>query len=91
MKPIPLFGNLTKAFIGFESQYEGFDRIYRQFPDEKICGFYQMKTPYLMIRDPELINAILIKDFAHFTDQGFYLDPSINLLSNGLFFTNGQR
>ncbi|KAF0734507.1 putative cytochrome P450 6a13 [Aphis craccivora] len=91
MKPIPLFGNLAKALLGLESQYEGFDRIYRQFPDEKICGFYQMKTPYLMIRDPELIKTILIKDFAHFTDHGFYLDSSINLISNGLFFTNGQR
>jgi len=91
MKPIPLFGNLAKTLLGLESQYEGFDRIYRQFPDEKICGFYQMKTPYLMIRDPELINAMLIKDFAYFTDHGFYLDPSTNLLSKSLFFMNGQR
>nr|ATB55048.1 cytochrome P450 6CY19 [Aphis gossypii] len=91
IKPIPLFGNLAKTLLGLESLYEGFDRIYRQFPNEQICGFYQMKTPYLMIRDPELINTILIKDFTHFTDHGFYLDPSINLLSKSLFFMNGQR
>jgi len=91
MKPIPLFGNLAKIFLGLENQYEGFDRIYRQFPDKKICGFYQMKTPYFMIQDPELINAMLIKDFAHFIDHGFYLDLSINLISNSLFFMNDQR
>lgn len=56
-----------------------------------MCGFYQMKTPYLIIRDPELINIMLIKDFAHFTDRGFYLDPLINLMSNSLFFMNGKR
>lgn len=50
-----------------------------------------MKTPYLMIRDPELKNIMLIKDFAHFTDRGFYLDPFINFISNSLLFMNGKR
>jgi len=91
MKPVPLFGNLVKSLLGLENHAVAYDRIYKQFPNEKICGFYQMRTPYLMILDPELINSMLIKDFANFTDHGFYMDPSINLMSNSLFFMNGQR
>ncbi|XP_060837497.1 probable cytochrome P450 6a13 [Rhopalosiphum padi] len=90
-RPVPLFGNLFRTTLGLESENETFDKIYKQFPDKKICGLYQMRTPYLMIRDPELINNVLIKDFAHFTDHGFKMDPSVNFLASSLFFTNGQK
>lgn len=90
-RPVPLFGNLFRMVLGFDSENETYDKIYKQFPDKKICGFYQMRTPYLMIRDPELINNVLIKDFAHFTDHGFEMDPSVNILGSSLFFTNGQK
>ncbi|KAF0755429.1 putative cytochrome P450 6a13 isoform X2 [Aphis craccivora] len=90
-RPVPLFGNLFRMVLGFDSENETYDKIYKQFPDKKICGFYQMRTPYLMIRDSELINNVLIKDFAHFTDHGFEMDPSVNILGSSLFFTNGQK
>jgi len=44
-----------------------------------------------MIRDPELINAILIKDFSYFTDHGLDIDPATNLMARSMFFDNGQR
>ncbi|XP_025417274.1 probable cytochrome P450 6a13 isoform X2 [Sipha flava] len=77
-----------------EHQVDTFDRIYKQFPDEKYCGLYKMKTPYLMIRDPELINKIIVKDFSYFTDRGFdgvYTDPAINVMANSLLFLKGQK
>ncbi|VVC31925.1 Hypothetical protein CINCED_3A000677 [Cinara cedri] len=89
--PVPLFGNVFKMIMGLEDQITAFGRIYRRFPNSKICGFYQMRTPFLMIRDPELIDAITIKDFSHFTDHGLEFDPSINLLARSLFFANGQK
>jgi len=44
-----------------------------------------------MIRDPELINTIMVKDFSYFTDHGFDTDPSINIMANSLFMLNGDR
>lgn len=88
---MPLFGDTFRLVANLENQSTAFDAIYRRFPGEKLCGFYQMTMPYLMIRDPALINAMLIKDFSSFTDHGVDLDPSVNLLARSLFFMNGHR
>ncbi|VVC37283.1 Cytochrome P450, conserved site,Cytochrome P450,Cytochrome P450, E-class, group I [Cinara cedri] len=90
-RPVPLFGNTFKMNMGLEHQVDTFDRIYNQFSNEKFCGFYQMMTPYLMIRDPELINRIMVQDFSYFNDHGLEADPAINLLANSLFFLSGQK
>lgn len=91
MRPVPLFGNTFKMFIKLEHQVDTFDRIYKRFINEKLCGFYQMKTPYLMVRDPDLINRIMVKDFSYFTDHGIETDPATNVMANSLFFLSGHR
>ncbi|KAL5235931.1 hypothetical protein ACI65C_003341 [Semiaphis heraclei] len=90
-KPLPLFGNSMKMVLTMEHQLDFFSDIYNRFPEEKICGFYQMTTPFLVIRDPELINTIMVKDFSYFTDHGFDSHPSISILANSLFLLNGDR
>lgn len=91
-RPVPLFGDAVKRVLGLEKQTELFDRIYRRFPGARLCGFYQMRTPYLMVRDPALVVAVTVTDFAHFTDHGFEeLDPSVNLLARSVFFSAGRR
>ena len=49
----------------------GFQEMYDKFPTEKFAGVYNMLKPMIMIRDPELIKMILVKDFQHFNDRGF--------------------
>jgi len=44
-----------------------------------------------MIRDPEIINNILIKDFSHFTDRGIHVDFSAEPLSEVLFLMQNPR
>jgi len=44
-----------------------------------------------MIRDPEIINNILIKDFSYFTDRGIYVNFSNEPLSEVLFLMNNPR
>ncbi|XP_025205425.1 probable cytochrome P450 6a13 [Melanaphis sacchari] len=90
-RPWPLVGNTVKMITLIEHHFTTFDRIYKRFSGEKYCGFYQMKTPFLMIRDPELINNILIKDFSYFPDRGFHKDTEFNLIANGLFFMEGPK
>ncbi|KAE9541555.1 hypothetical protein AGLY_003546 [Aphis glycines] len=90
-RPWPLVGNTVKMLTLIEHQLATIDGIYKRFADKKYCGFYHMKTPFLMIRDPELINNILIKDFSYFPDRGFHKDPALNIIANGLFFLEGSK
>lgn len=57
----------------------------------KLCGFYLMQSPRLIIIDPELIKNILIKDFNHFADRGIYHDPENDVLSAHLFALEGEK
>uniref|UniRef100_A0A2S2NM21 Putative Cytochrome p450 n=1 Tax=Schizaphis graminum TaxID=13262 RepID=A0A2S2NM21_SCHGA len=50
-----------------------------------------MRTPYLMILDPELINHVLIKDFSTFSNRGVYSDFSANPLSDNMFFMENPQ
>ena len=43
-----------------------------------------------MIRDPDLAQKILIKDFSHFHDHGVPADPN-NPLDQNLFTMNGEQ
>jgi len=80
-----------KMVLTLEQPIDFFSGIYNRFSGEKLCGFYQMTTPFLMVRDPELINSIMVKDFSYFTDHGVDTDSSVNILANSLFLLNGDR
>ncbi|XP_015379194.1 PREDICTED: probable cytochrome P450 6a13 [Diuraphis noxia] len=91
IKPIPFFGNFLKVAIGKEHHLEFYDKIYYEFAGHKYGGLYQMRTPILMIRDPEIINDVLIKDFSYFPDRGFTSDFAANPLSNNLFLMENPQ
>lgn len=38
---------------------------------EPYVGLYGILRPMLLVRDPELIRNILVKDFSYFTDRGY--------------------
>ena len=46
--------------------------------------FYEMTEPVFVMMDPELIKAVMVKDFDHFMDFGFN-DPIINRLEENNF------
>lgn len=47
--------------------------------------------PVLLVRDPEPICHILIKDFQHFVDRGVYCDEKNDPVSAHLFSLNGEK
>lgn len=91
VKPIPLFGNFLKVALGIVHPVDFYRNIYYELAGHKYGGLFQMRTPYLMICDPELINNVLIKDFAYFPDRGIYSDFTVNPLSNNLFFMENPQ
>lgn len=87
-KPVPLFGNLVQSafrqiFIGDEIK-----EIYEQFPNEKIVGLYRMTTPTLLVRDLDIVKAIMIKDFDLFIDRGMEFNK--DGLGANMFHADGE-
>ncbi|XP_046677623.1 LOW QUALITY PROTEIN: cytochrome P450 6k1-like [Homalodisca vitripennis] len=62
-------GTFLGTILGKQSQADAVKEIYNQFPDERYVGLFQFKKPVLMVRDPTLINKVLVKDFTHFQDR----------------------
>lgn len=58
---------------------------------EPYVGIYGIFRPILFVRDPELIQSILIKDFPYFTDRGIYYNEDYDPLSAHLFVLPGQK
>ncbi|XP_059479282.1 probable cytochrome P450 6a14 isoform X2 [Neocloeon triangulifer] len=68
-KPHLLFGNTGKRITFKISYAEMLVELYQQFDGEKIAGIYEGRLPRLMIRDPELLRQVMVRDFDSFVDR----------------------
>lgn len=82
-KPVPIIGNFGQVLLTRESITILCKRLYSEYPNESVVGIYQGYTPMLLLRDPELIKDVLIKDFGSFSDRGTM--TSNDILANNLF------
>lgn len=73
-KPIPLFGNFKDVFLGKINIGMFYKICYDKFINEPYFGVFEAKSPILVIKDPELIKDVLVKDFNCFSDRGIYGD-----------------
>ncbi|KAK7602694.1 hypothetical protein V9T40_006668 [Parthenolecanium corni] len=67
--PWTILGDLWPTFVKGRIVPFVYNDICKAFPNEKYVGFYDLLSPNLMVRDPELIGTIMVKDFAHFQDR----------------------
>ncbi|XP_012529335.1 cytochrome P450 9e2-like [Monomorium pharaonis] len=66
--------------------------VYYRFPDAKYVGTVDSSSPSVIIRDPELIKDIMVKDFEYFTDHRSFIDESVDpLLGKATFSLRGDR
>ncbi|XP_046677831.1 probable cytochrome P450 6a14 [Homalodisca vitripennis] len=84
------FGSFKDLVLGREHMGDAYAKIYKEFPGERYCGAVELNRPVLVIRDPELVKHILIKDFNHFVDRfPFYHNPKESI-SQHLFLMNEE-
>lgn len=69
VSPWPLFGNLFDLLTSRKSAGQFFDDIYNNSSDQPYVGFFGLDKPMLVIRDPEIIKNVLVKDFNFFNDR----------------------
>lgn len=86
-EPSPLLGHFAGPTLGRESGTATVDRLYRRFDGHRYFGVYQLRHPLLVLRDPELVHAVLTKEFGSFHDRlmdrtSFEHDQLFNSLVN---------
>ena len=87
----PPWGSIKNFVLGRTSIAEVFAEIYKQGEGHPIIGFYSFLTPALVIREPDYMKRILVRDYDHFSDRGIYSNRKIDPLSYHLFSTDGPH
>ncbi|XP_014488275.1 PREDICTED: cytochrome P450 9e2-like [Dinoponera quadriceps] len=66
--------------------------VYNYLPDAKYIGLMDMATPVVLLRDPELIKDVLVKDFEHFPDHFPVVDEDMDpFFGRNIGFLRGDR
>ncbi|XP_059612808.1 probable cytochrome P450 6a23 [Phlebotomus argentipes] len=91
-KPQFFFGSAGGGFTDRLSFKERFHKIYKTIKSKgKFGGFYMFTSPAVMFTDAELVKAVLVKDFQHFEDRGFYHNEKVDPLSAHLVSLAGNK
>lgn len=70
-KPVFLFGNTIDLMFARISMVAYQQNLYKVYKNEPMIGLYMRRSPVLILKDPELIKDVMIRDFSKFADRGF--------------------
>ncbi|KAG5322006.1 C6A22 protein, partial [Acromyrmex heyeri] len=90
-KPIPFFGNIVEFLMGKKNMSDFFKEIYDRYPKESMVGVFLRGNPVLVIKDPEYIKQVLIKDFTTFADRHSHVYEKAEPMSMHLFRLDALR
>lgn len=85
IEPIAPFGNFFDVFLFRESIGHLLGKFYNQF-SAPYFGIYVLDKPHLVLRDPEVIKAVLVKDFNYFYNRNSIADESCDSISSKMLF-----
>lgn len=86
-KPELFFGNTRNLILRKKNIADAITEIYNDLAGQPFGGFFMSRLPAFMIRDPDLIHNVLVKDFSSFHDRGLLTvqqnhDPLVHHLFN---------
>lgn len=84
------FGTEKDFLFHTASFGEHYQNHYNKYKTEKMIGLYMLNRPFLLIRGPELIKHMLVKDFNHFVDRGMFDPELLNPINRNLFVIEGE-
>ncbi|RZC42010.1 p450 domain containing protein [Asbolus verrucosus] len=85
-KPFLIFGNFYKVITGKEHISERIRAIYNQHKTPYV-GIFIFNQPLLMVKCPELLKKILVKDFDKFVNRKLAANESVDPISFHTLFT----
>uniref|UniRef100_V5GR19 Cytochrome P450 9e2 n=1 Tax=Anoplophora glabripennis TaxID=217634 RepID=V5GR19_ANOGL len=91
-KPVWIFGDNWGTILRKQSFSEMVEYVYNQCQGVRYSGMYQFFVPTLVLKDPDLIKQITVKDFEHFTDhRAFIPEDADPLWGKNLFALRGHK
>ena len=84
LEPTIPFGNFGPLVRKVRSIGQNIHDLYDS-TSEPFVGVYLALRPALLIRDPNIVKDVFIKDFQHFRNRGFHLDAKNDPLVANLF------
>uniref|UniRef100_A0A6E8W4G3 Cytochrome P450 n=1 Tax=Anopheles coluzzii TaxID=1518534 RepID=A0A6E8W4G3_ANOCL len=97
LKPTFLLGSSAPMMLRRRNMIQHIEALYYSHPDAKVIGAYDLLTPNVLLRDPDCVKQIGVKDFDYFTDHTPFLPnesdigQSDNMFLNSLFMLRGQK
>ncbi|XP_018355275.1 PREDICTED: cytochrome P450 9e2-like [Trachymyrmex septentrionalis] len=82
---IPILGAMAPIIFRRMSFVDFTRKIYNLNRDAKYIGFYATTKPVLMLRDPEVIKDVVVKNFDTFINNPVFRDVNDYVLSQNLF------
>lgn len=84
------FGNFGDSFLQKKSIPENVRSVYNS-SDAPIVGVYMGLRPVAVIRDPKVIQNMLVKDSASFSHRGINVNENVDSMVASLFLQNGDK
>ncbi|XP_068979726.1 cytochrome P450 6k1-like [Bombus flavifrons] len=84
--PTPFVGNFMDCLLSRKSASEFVKDLYNYSEGLPFLGFYIFDKPFLLIRDPELVKQVLVKDFNYFADRHATTDRKCDRLGSATMF-----
>ncbi|XP_024943134.1 cytochrome P450 6a2-like isoform X1 [Cephus cinctus] len=89
-KPTLLLGNFGPLLLFKKSQQDGIYDMYNWFKNERYFGVYRVRSPIFILRDPDLVKSVCVKDFSCFPNRGIPVNTQ-DPLSGHLFNLEGKK
>lgn len=90
-KPEFPFGSLKDIILTRTFSGKGHDQIYKEFPNERFYGIIEFRNPVLVLKDPELVKKVMVKDFQYFVDRPVFMGNPKEYLLLHLLNLTGQE
>lgn len=78
-RPSLLYGNTKDVILSKKHMGHYLMEVYNEYKNESIIGIFTKKIPVLVVKDPEFIKDVLIKDFSTFADRGFTIHEKVQI------------
>ncbi|KAK9885352.1 hypothetical protein WA026_010849 [Henosepilachna vigintioctopunctata] len=89
---LSIFGDTLEILFAKESIIENTQKLYDSVKDARYVGVFQFRIPSLLIKSPELIKQICVRDFDHFFNhRNIFPEGAEQLWSRNLVALKGQE